>query len=117
MRQEARKALKQGQSVILDGSYKRQSERLALMELAEKTNAWILFLECRAPLKIIRRRLAQRAQEVMAVSDGRWEIFNLQRMDFDPVDEPVKSKGLLVRTQFPVEQLASKIIQDTWADE
>ena len=116
MRKEARKALKQGQSVILDGSYKRQSERLTLMELAKKTKARIRFLECRAPLKIIRQRLAQRAQEVKAISDGRWEIFNQQRKDFDSIDEPVSSKLLLVRTTSPVDQLASKIIQDVWAD-
>ncbi|MGC1403639.1 MAG: AAA family ATPase [Thermodesulfobacteriota bacterium] len=117
MREKARKALKQGQSIILDGSYKRQSERLALIELAQKTKAWIRFLECRAPLKIIRQRLAQRAQEVKAISDGRWEIFNQQRKDFDSIDEPVSSKLLLIRTTYPVEQLASKITQDLWADE
>jgi uncharacterized protein len=114
---EAGKTLKQGQSVILDGSYKRQSERLALMELAKKNKSSIRFVECRAPLKIIRQRLVQRAQEAVAVSDGRWEIFHQQRQDFDSVDEPVKSRHLLVRTQFPVEQLASKIIQDLWAYE
>ncbi len=114
---EAAEVLKAGQSVILDGSYKRQSERLALMKLAQKNKARIRFVECRASLKIIRRRLAQRAEEVKAVSDGRWEIFHQQRKDFDPVDEPVKSKRLAVRTQFPVEQLAAKIIEDAWADE
>jgi uncharacterized protein len=116
MRDEAEKMLEQGQSVILDGSYKRQEERLALMELAKKTRARIRFLECRAPIKIIYQRLDQRRLKTTSASDGRWEIFNQQRKDFDPVAEPVKSKVLLIRTQFPVEQLASKIIQDTYGD-
>ena len=95
MRKEAGKALKEGQSVILDGSYKRQSERLALMELAQKTKARIRFVECRAPLKIIRRRLEQRGRDAKAISDGRWELYYQQRRDFDPVDEPVKSSTSL----------------------
>lgn len=114
---EAKKVLAQNQSVILDGSYKRQSERLSLMEMAQKIGARIRFVECRAPLKIIRQRLAQRKQEAKAVSDGRPEIFNQQRQDFDPVEEPVKSKLLLIRATSPVDRLALKIIRELWTDE
>ncbi len=78
---EARKWLNQGQSVILDGSYKRRSERLALMELAKKNKARIRFIECRAPLKTIRQRLEQRERKTRSISDGRWEIFHRQRQD------------------------------------
>jgi uncharacterized protein len=110
MRSEAQNWLKQGQSVILDGSYKRHSERLALLELAEKSGAEIRFLECRIPIEEIRRRLEQRGQEDHWVSDGRWAIFNQQRRDFDPVVEPVKSKTKIIRTIRSSETLASKII-------
>ena len=116
MRTEAKRLLEQGQSVILDGSYKRQSERLTLMDLAEKTGARIQFFECRAPLKIIRQRLEQRSLELKAVSDGRWEIFKYQRQDFDPIANPVRSKCLRVRTIYPVEQLAEKLIKGRYAN-
>ena len=111
MRFEAAKRLNQGESVILDGSYKRQSERLALVALAEKTNAEIHFLECRGPLNEIQRRLAQREHQADAVSDGRRAIFNQQRQDFDPVEEPVKSKCLLIRSDQVMEPLISKLIR------
>ncbi len=116
IRKLAEKILKQGRSVILDGSYKRQEERLALMRLARKTKARISFLECRAPLKTIRIRLDQRSRNARAVSDGRWELFNLQRRDFDPVLDPVLSNSLLIKTIHPAEQIARKLIREIRAD-
>jgi uncharacterized protein len=110
MRDQARKGLEKGQSVILDGSYKRQSERLALMKLAEKTGAQIRFIECRAPGSTIRRRLQQRAEEARVVSDGRWEIFDQQRMDFDPIVEPVKSAYLSILTTRATEEIVKNLI-------
>ncbi len=75
MRKQAEKILKQGRSVILDGSYKRQGERLALLELARKTRARIRFIECRAPLKTIRQRLIQRGRRYP--SYFRWTMGTL----------------------------------------
>jgi len=109
MRIEALKLLEHGQSVILDGSYKRQAERLLLLGLARKTKVRIHFLECRAPLKIIRRRLDQRRLEPETVSDGRWEIFKHQRRDFDPVEDPIKALCLSVKTNEPLPGLISKL--------
>jgi aminoglycoside phosphotransferase family enzyme/predicted kinase len=108
MRKLADKKLHQGRSVILDGSYKRHSERLALVNLARKTRARIRFLECQAPLKTIRLRLEHRARDARTVSDGRWELLNPQRRDFDPVIEPVLSNHHWVKTNRPPEQIAQK---------
>jgi uncharacterized protein len=110
MRAEAEKRLTQGQSVILDGSYKRQAERLVLLGLANRTGARIRFLECRAPLNTIRRRLDQRGRDAQAVSDGRWDLFKQQRHDFDPIVEPIKAHFLQVRTDGPVEKEVEKIL-------
>jgi len=116
IRDEAQKRLRQGQSVILDGSYKRQAERIALMKLAKKNKARIRFLECRAPIKEIHQRLGQRGRDAMAVSDGRWEILNLQRKDFDPVNDPVKSNNFLIKTTRPAEQIVQKLLMKIRAD-
>jgi len=110
MRDEARKWLNQEQSVILDGSYKRQEERLSLMELAKKNKARIRFIECRAPLKTIRQRLEQRERATRSISDGRWEIFHRQRKDFDPIANPVLSKCLRIRTTGSIESLRKNLI-------
>ncbi len=116
MRRETQKILKEGRSVILDGSYKRQTERLALLNLAGRYQARIHFLECRTPLKLIQQRLDQRGREARSVSDGRWELFKLQRKDFDPVLEPVLSKNHLIKTTRPAEQIIKKLITEIRAD-
>jgi aminoglycoside phosphotransferase family enzyme/predicted kinase len=110
MRGEAEKRLKQGQSVILDGSYKRQMERLALLELARKTKARIRFIECRAPLNVIRQRLERRGREKTAVSDGRWEIYNQQRKDFDPVTEPIRSFCQSISTTKTIREITKGLL-------
>ncbi|MEW6186781.1 MAG: AAA family ATPase [Thermodesulfobacteriota bacterium] len=104
LREKAKDFLIQGRSVILDGSFKRQEERLALLRLAGKTGARIRFLQCRTPLSLIRKRLRERSRDPQAVSDGRWELFHLQRKDFDPVTGPVRSALELINTSRPLEQ-------------
>jgi uncharacterized protein len=109
MREGAGKELQRGKSVILDGSYKRQSERQALIDLAEQLGAEIRFIECRAPVKIIRQRLEQRSREKEVVSDGRWELYRQQRRDFDPVEGPVKAHSTRVPVLGSVEKMVDTI--------
>jgi len=116
MKKQAKILLEQDRSVILDGSYKRQEERLALLNLAKKNRARIRFLECRAPLKTIRLRLDQRLGDTRVISDGRWELFNRQRLDFDPVLDPILAEVLVIKTIHPAEQIVRKLIAEIKAD-
>jgi uncharacterized protein len=117
MRKMAEKKLREGQSIIMDGSYKRQAERLALMKVARKTGARICFIECQAPLKTIRQRLEERKRDLGAVSDGRWELFNRQRRDFDHVVDPVLSRHLVIKTNRPPFQIIATLKMEILTDE
>jgi aminoglycoside phosphotransferase family enzyme/predicted kinase len=110
MRQEAEHLLKQGHPVILDGSYKKQEERRSLLGLARNLGADIRFVECRAPVSLIRQRLEARRQDPRAVSDGRWELFRAQRADFDPTGDIIPQHGFRLRLDQPPEDLARKIL-------
>jgi hypothetical protein len=110
MRQQAEHLLKQGHPVILDGSYKKQEERRALLELARNLGADIRFVECRAPVALIRQRLEARRHDPRAVSDGRWELFRAQRADFDPTGDIIPQHGFRLRLDQPPEELVRKII-------
>lgn len=110
MRAGAEQALQQGHSVILDGSYKRRDEREAVLELARDLGAEVCFVECTAPLSIIRDRLEKRGQDPRAVSDGRWEIFRAQKADFDLTRGWIKKHGLRVRVDQSPELLIRKIL-------
>lgn len=78
--------LEDGQSVILDASFKRRKERKTAEELAKKYDADFLIIECVISEEEIRQRLEQRMQGA-SISDGRWEIFETQKADFDKITE------------------------------
>ena len=86
MRGQAASHLAAGQSVILDGSYKRAAERELVKQLARENEATAIFLYCACPPEVVLQRLDLRAQDPQSISDGREEILAAQARDFDPVD-------------------------------
>jgi predicted kinase len=72
---------------VLDGSYSTVSDRHKVNELANSLDARIHFFLCSCSEQETQRRLALRAQDPHAVSDGRWEIFVRQREKFEQPDE------------------------------
>jgi predicted kinase len=81
-----------GESAILDGSYKREQERARVRQLARDGGARVLFGYCECPPEIARERLGIRLNDPAAISDGRVELFEDQRRDFDslgPEDRPL----------------------------
>jgi hypothetical protein len=93
MRRQAEELLEAGAfRVILDASYKSSEERARIRELGRKKGAGVVFVYCLCPQEVVRDRLLQRAQNTSAISDGRLELLDLQREDFDPftaADQPL----------------------------
>ncbi len=73
-----------GRNVILDGSYKRASERTRVRRLARDRGARVVFVYCECPPEVARERLGLRLTDPEAISDGRVELFEDQRRDFEP---------------------------------
>ncbi len=106
---QARALLDQGQSVILDASFKKKNERARARSLAEETNADFVVIECTLDEKTIKSRLEQRLKEG-SVSDGRWEVYESQKQDFDKIMELSSQNHIIVDTSQPV----SDIIKAIW---
>lgn len=86
MRRQAEALLEAGDArVILDASYKSSEERARIKELGRKKGATVVFVYCLCPQEVVRERLRQREDNTSAISDGRLELLNLQREDFDPL--------------------------------
>ena len=83
---QGRERINEGQSVILDASFKKKTDRLAAQKLAEENGACSLAVECTADEYTIKKRLDER-QKRGSVSDGRWEIFADIKKGFEPVTE------------------------------
>jgi predicted kinase len=81
-------ALAEGRSVIVDASFQRRSDRTLFQRLAETAGALFAVVETCCDEEIVRQRLKERSRHRAAISDGRWEIFPLQKQEFEsPGDE------------------------------
>jgi len=92
MRRLAAAHLAAGDSVILDGSFKRAGDRERVRQLAREHQAQVAFIYCACPPEEARRRLGIRLTNPQAISDGREELFEAQARDFDPLgpeDQPL----------------------------
>ena len=75
--------LEAGFSVAVDGAFKKQSDREPVFELAQRTGANLLFVETTCDPSTQVKRLEKR-QLHDTRSDGRVELMEDQRADFEP---------------------------------
>lgn len=101
-RAEAR--LKQGDSVIVDGSYQYAHDRQDVRDLAKNLNCRIYFILCQCPEAEMKRRMDLREKDPAAVSDGRWEIYLKQKKRFEPPDELAASELIILDTQASLDE-------------
>ncbi|MCH8949892.1 MAG: AAA family ATPase, partial [Chloroflexi bacterium] len=99
---QARPWLERGKPVVLDASYLRAEHRQAALRLAEETSARFLALECQANESLIRERLGERQGAEQVVSDGRWEVYQVQMERLQPPDELPASARVTVDSAQPL---------------
>ncbi len=107
MLQEAGRILAEANGVILDGTYQDQAHRRAVLELASRLKVKILFLECRADDREIRRRLIEREKTGNNPSDATVDVYLRQLQDFVPLAEIPVSSHLIVDTTRPIRVIVS----------
>jgi len=90
--------LRKGKPVIVDASYKRREERLKAKSVAEGLKADFYVIECRCPEEVLKERLIRRLTEAGEASDGRWEIYQAQKRDFDSINELIPDEHVIVNT-------------------
>jgi len=83
----AKSSLQSGVNTIIDASFKERHLRKSALELAHSLGVDFFLLECVCPDEIIKRRLDDRMKTAEDPSDGRWEIFQAQKKDFEPIHE------------------------------
>ncbi len=92
--------------VVLDGSYGRRADRARVLELADRLGVGVVFILCSCSDREVRRRLALRARDPRAVSDGRWEIYLAQKERFESPDELDPAQLVRIETEaMPAELL------------
>lgn len=98
-----------GRGVVLDGSYSSKDERARVIKLAAASNSPCVFILCVCSEKTVRERLEQRASDPAAVSDGRWEIYQVQKEKFQYPTELESSQLITMETKESVDVLVENL--------
>jgi hypothetical protein len=93
--------LESGRPVIIDASFRARAHRADAKRLAQAYGTAFVFVECRAPEELCRRRLRERKTR-RTISDGRTEIFDDFARSWEPVDELDPSEHVILDTSEPV---------------
>ena len=103
--------IKKGKPVIIDASFKKQTERQKAYALAKNLSVPFYIIECYCPDDITRKRLDKRMKENDNISDGRWEIFHEQKADFETINEFADEFHFKIDTSANPEKERHKIIK------
>jgi len=95
--------------VVLDGSYHSRAERDRVRGVASQLGAACTFILCQCGEDEVKRRLAERARDPLAVSDGRWEIYLTQRERFETPLEVPPADLIVMDTEAPVAELLAEL--------
>ena len=86
-------ALQAGRSITVDATFRRKRDRTRFGELAGRNNARFYIVHTFCPERLVRQRLDERSRKPGELSDGRWDLFNRQKDEFEP---PGKDEGKLI---------------------
>jgi len=105
-------ALRHGQSVILDATFSRRSDRARARELAGAFGARTVVVECTLPEAVALERLEARQRKGTALSDGRPEVYRQQQRSFEPIEPGEADAHVQVDTAGPREASLAALLRD-----
>jgi aminoglycoside phosphotransferase family enzyme/predicted kinase len=105
---QARELVAQGQSVILDASFRKRQDRLQARHVAKEINADFAVIECTLDETTVKQHLEQRLKG-STTSDGRWEIFEQQKAEFDEIAEFPSENHIVLDTSQPMSNIIRMI--------
>lgn len=83
--EKAKAVLAGGRSVIIDASFKRNDARLRAAMIARESGSGFFAFQCECPGPVVRDRLDRRIKSSRDASDGRWELYEQQKRDYEKV--------------------------------
>jgi len=103
----ANEKLAAGEAVVLDGCFARAHQRLEARALAIEHGLDFLFVECRVPEEISRRRLI--ARDVEGETTGWQALFDNLRERWEPVRELAAHEHVVVNSDGPIDDVLTPI--------
>ena len=108
---KAEEFLMKGSSVIIDASFKKKSQRKMILDLAVEMGIRYFIIETICKDEEIKKRLNYRLKSKRATSDGRLEIYDKQKKDFDAINEIDRDSHIIIDTTKPIDVCIEKILE------
>ena len=83
----AAEKIQRGRPVIIDASFKNRSDRALAVNLSERLQVPFYIIECICPDDVVKIRLDKRKLDKDNPSDGRWEILQEQKNQYEEIKE------------------------------
>jgi len=106
---QAEEELLAGRGVIVDATCKQPEDRQALLALGSRLGVPALFLECRASLAEVERRLRERERRGDSVSDANWEVALQEQGDFPTFADLPDRCHLVIDTEGAIEDALAAV--------
>ena len=68
--------------VVLDGTFLRDEDRLAVRHMVASAGAAVRWIECELPADLVRQRMERRRQRREGLSDATWDTYLRQREEY-----------------------------------
>lgn len=109
--QLAKNLLKEGYSVILDGTFLRREQRMTILEIANKSGKPLVIFHCILPENLLQKRVNQRREEGMDPSEADLGVLQWQMRIFEPFSDVERSHLLVLdsTTPFDIQDILSRI--------
>ncbi len=108
--QQSEAFVRDGRPVVIDGTYIERKQRAPILDLADRTGADLLVVECSAPEEVIRQRQERRKGEAWTTSEGRWEVYLAQKARIEPATELPASKRVAIDTTKPLQDQIDAVL-------
>ena len=106
--------LEHGRSVIVDAGYGKERHREEMIRLARDADANILFVECAAPVELLKKRLQARSK-TGGVSDARRQHLKLLMAGFESMDGMSSDFHLRVSTATGLDESLGQVLGHDYA--
>ena len=99
-----------GIPVILDASFRCRADRTMAADMARRLGVPFYVIECTCPDDVVKTRLEKRMQDRDNPSDGRWEILEEQKKQYEAVTEIPRSCLFHIDTSDNPENVRRQIV-------
>jgi predicted kinase len=109
----AQKKLKKGRSVLLDATYSLRRWRQEVVQLAFDMDSNLIFVECKCPTDIIRKRLIKR-EDYTGLSDAIIQHLPDIIKNFEPITELSNDIHIKIETQTDIGQSLYQLLSEAY---